>query len=199
MKITSIKAQVKNPERVSVFVDGTFTFSLSYTQLLEAKIHTGIEIDQARLATLRHQSDFGKAFERALNYVLLRPRSTRELQDYARRKKWTPEDANAIIEKLQTMHYLDDRNFARAWVEQRKLGAKTSQRKLRLELKQKGVADTIIAEVLEQVGFRDDEALNHLIAKKRRLPRYAHDDQKLTQYLVRQGFSYDDVKIALNH
>src|SRR5688572_4953142 len=109
MKITSIKAQIKNTERVSVYVDEKYAFSLGYTQLLDQKLHVGFEMDEARLAELKHISEFGKAYERALMYVMLRPRSVREVRDYARRKKWTPEDTEAIIEKLISKKYLDDR------------------------------------------------------------------------------------------
>ena len=35
MKITAIKAQVKNPERVSIFVDDKYSFSLSLDELVE--------------------------------------------------------------------------------------------------------------------------------------------------------------------
>lgn len=199
MKITAIKAQVKNPDRVSVYVDEKYAFSLSYPQVLDQKIHVGLELTEPQLAELKHASDFGKAYERALMYVMLRPRSTREMHDYARRKKWTPEDTAAIIEKLIAKRYINDRAFAKSWVESRALTKKMSLKKLRLELKQKGVADSIIADVLEESGFNEQDALRGLIAKKRKLARYAQDEQKLMRYLAGQGFSFDDIKSALNH
>lgn len=197
MKITAIKAQVKNTERLSIYVDEKYAFSLNYAQLLDQKLYAGLEIDDTRLAGLKHLSDFGKAYERALNYVMVRPRSVRELNDYARRKKWALEDAQAIIAKLVSKRYLDDERFARAWVESRMLSNKTSRRKLQLELKQKGVSDVIIKNTLAQTQFDDTSPLQELIAKKRKLPKYATDDQKLMQYLARQGFSFDDIREAL--
>ena len=199
MKITSLKAQVKNPDRVSVYVDEKYSFSLNVNQLLDQKIHVGLEVTEKQLEELKHASEFGKAYERALMYVMLRPRSRREVQDYARRKKWTPENAQAIIDKLIAKRYLDDRSFARSWVESRALMKKTSRRKLMMELKQKGVSDDIIHEVLASSSFSESEALDALVAKKRKLARYAQDDQKLMRYLAGQGFSFDDIKAALNH
>lgn len=198
MKITAIKAQVKNPERVSIYVDEKYAFSLNHAQLLDLKIRIGLELDDAHLAELKKASELGKAYERALIFSMIRPRSVKELHDYARRKKWAPEDAQTVIDKLVARRYLDDRNFVRAWVESRALGNKTSQRKLRLELKQKGVADDIIAEAIDSASFDEQAALRALIAKKRRLARY-QDDQKLMQFLARQGFSFDDIKRALSN
>ncbi|HVI68927.1 MAG TPA: RecX family transcriptional regulator [Magnetospirillaceae bacterium] len=198
MTITGIKVQVKNPDRVSVYVDGKYALSLSYSQVLDQKIRIGLEVDESHLETLKHASDFGKAYEQALMFVMLRPRSTREVQDYARRKKWTPEDTQAIIEKLIAKQHLDDHTFTRSWVGSRALGKKTSARKLRMELKQKGVTDDIIKEVFATSHYDELDALRELITKKRKLARYG-DEQKLIRYLAGQGFGFDDIKNALNH
>ncbi len=197
MKVTAIKAQVKNAERVSIYVDEKYAFSLNHAQLLEQKLRTGLEIDDARLGELKHISDFGKAYERALIYVMIRPRSVREVHDYARRKKWSPEDTQAIVDKLSQRNYLNDERFARAWVENRQLNKATSLRRLRMELKQKGVADDIAARVLSLGTHNEHDALQQIIAKKGKLARYKADPQKFMQYLARQGFSFDDIKSAL--
>lgn len=198
MKVTALKAQVKNPERVSVFIDGAYSFSLNHAQLLEQKLRVGLELDALRLAELKQASDFGKAYERALNFVTIRPRSELELHQYGRRKQWAPETTQAVVAKLKTRRYVDDARFAHAWVEGRRLTKATSARKLQLELKQKGVADVIIREVLADSAHTDSDALQRLIAKKRKLSRYQNDPQKLMQYLARQGFGFDDIKAALS-
>lgn len=197
MKITSIKTQVKNPDRLSVYVDEKYAFSLNYNQLLEQKIHAGLEVTEERLAELKRLSNFGKAFERALNYALLRLRSVREMRSYLRRKKVEDEDAEAILNKLAAYKYLDDHAFARSWVESRALTKSTSRRKLQAELQQKGVKSDIITDVLQHTeSYDESRALHDLIVKKRRLKKY-QDPQKLMQYLARQGFGFDDIKQAL--
>ncbi|HKX72505.1 MAG TPA: RecX family transcriptional regulator [Candidatus Saccharimonadales bacterium] len=197
MKITAIRAQVKNPNRVSIYIDEKYALSLNYNQLLDQKLHAGLEITEAQLHELKRTSDFGKAYERAMMYALLRPRSVREMQDYCRRKKWEPEDCQVIIDKLIAKRYVNDQVFAKSWVENRALNKSTSRRKLMLELKQKGIADDIIQEVILGSTYNESTALSELVAKKRRLTRYKGDDQKLMQYLARQGFGFDDIKQAL--
>ena len=182
-----------------MYVDDRYAFSLGYAQLLNQKLHSGLEISDERLAELKHISDFGKAYERALMYAMLRPRSIREMHNYARRKKIATEDAQAIIAKLVDKQYVNDLNFARSWVENRLFANKTSKRKLQLELKQKGIADDIIHGALEAANVNDNNALAQLIAKKRKLARYATDDQKLMRYLAGQGFGFEDIKLALEH
>ncbi|MEX1995188.1 MAG: hypothetical protein WD887_00210, partial [Candidatus Saccharimonadales bacterium] len=91
MKITSLKQQIKNPERVSIFVDNKYSFSLSLDELVAQKLKKDTQLDEARLKTLKKLSADGKSRARALNWLLIRPHSTRELQDYLRRKKTDPE------------------------------------------------------------------------------------------------------------
>lgn len=198
MKITALKAQVKNVGRVSVFVDGKYNFSVSQVQLLDLKIRVGLEVSEADLINFKRASDFGKFFERALNYVMIRPRSVKEVRDYLWRKKVELEDVELIIEKLQSKRYLSDENFARSWIENRGLGKKTSVKKLKLELKQKGLSDEIIKNALDVSSFSEDDSLKNLIAKKRKNSKYAADPQKLMQYLARQGFGFEQIKQVLN-
>lgn len=197
MKITAIKAQTKNPDRVSIYVDDKYAFSLNHNQLLEQKLRTGLEIDHVRLDEFKRASEQGKAYDRALNYVIIRPRSVQEMRQYARRKQWSAEDTEAIIQKLTERNYLNDQAFARAWLQSRKLTKNYSARKLKLELKQKGVTDDIVNEVVNQESYDEQSALKALIVKKQKLARYRDDPQKLMQYLARQGFDYDDIKSAL--
>ena len=82
MKLTAIKQQVKNPDRVSIFVDGQYSFSLSLDELLSQKLKTNIEIDEPRLKQLKQVSADGKLRLRAMEWVLNRPRSIREFRDY---------------------------------------------------------------------------------------------------------------------
>jgi SOS response regulatory protein OraA/RecX len=63
-------------------------------------------------------------------------------------------------------------------------------KKLKLELRAKGVADDIIDRCLAESPRNEREELRKMIAKKAK--RYP-DEQKLIQYLLRQGFNYSDV------
>lgn len=196
MTITAIKAQVKNPDRVSIFIDGKYSFSLTYDQLLEQKVRSGLELDEPALATLKKVSDFGKAYGRILNYIAVRPRSIKEVKDYCWRKQISPEDCAAITDRLVARGYLNDAAFARMWVESRRLTKAISKQKLQLELRQKGITEAVVTEALAVSEYRESDALQDLIAKKSRQSRY-QDSQKLLQYLMRQGFRYDEVREAL--
>ncbi len=211
MKITSISAQVRNPDRVNVSVDGKFRFSLDIFQLTEHGVRVGKEYSEEELAVLESESSYGKLYTKSLEYCMLRPHSSREMRDYLWRKtretkyksrsgelKTRPgvaqEIATRVYDRLVEKGYIDDEKFARWWVENRNLRKGTSRRKLQAELQAKGVASALIAAILEDSSRNDENELAKIIAKKR--AKYP-DEQKLIAYLARQGFRYDDIKSAL--
>lgn len=196
MKITKISAQVKRPDRFSIFVDEKYSFSLSANQLLEQKLASGDELTEAELKRLKKLSDDDKIYAAALNYIAIRQRSRWEIETYLSRKKADQQLSTQIIEKLENLKLVNDEAFAKAWIENRKLLNPRSYRKLVAELKAKHVPDEIITKVLKKDTEEEREILKMLIAKKRQQTKYK-DDLKLAQFLARQGFNYDDIKSLL--
>lgn len=197
MKITDIKAQVKREGRYSIFVDGKYSFSLSENELLNTGLKIGQEFDAPGLEQLKTKAVEDKAMMRAYDLLARRPRSRWEMQEYLRRKDYPTELIEKILNTLSDKGYLDDEKFARAWIENRRLLKKTSKRQLMLELQQKRISSDTISKVLAEDETDEQQVVRDVIAKKRTQTRY-QDDQKLIAYLLRQGFSYDDIRSALS-
>ncbi len=212
MKITSVSIQAKNPNRVNVSIDGKYRFSLDIYQLTELGIKQGREISDDEVAEFEQESTFGKLYARALEYTMIRPHSAREIRDYLWRKTRATkyksrktgeikeragvsgDMADRVFARLQQKGYINDESFARYWVENRNQTKGASQRKLQSELQAKGVERAIIDAALSSTERNDEEELAKIVAKKR--SKYP-DRQKFMAYLARQGFSFDDIKSAL--
>jgi len=195
-QITNIKQQVKNKDRVSVYVDGKYSFSLSTWQLSSAGLKLNGEITSEEIEKFHEESDFGKMHDRALMWLMLRPRSSWEVQDYLRRKIEEEEVQEKLFTAFKGKKYFDDEDFAERWVANRRLLKPVSKLKLRQELLKKRVPKEIIDQTLEADETDETKILVELIEKKRRISRY-QDDRKLMEYLARQGFRYGDIKDAL--
>jgi regulatory protein len=207
MKITAVTSQQKDKNRVNVMVDGKYRFSLDIFQYADLGIKIGREYTEEELTALEAESSFGKMYARALEYCLMRPHSAKEVRDYLYRKTRdsrtktgeirkgiAPEVTVRVFDRLVEKGYIDDEKFARYWVENRNLTKGVSGRKLMAELQAKGVDKSIVERALLATSRDETSELQKVIAKKR--ARYS-DDQKFMQYLARQGFSYDDIKKAL--
>lgn len=213
MKITALTSQQQQQNRVNVMVDGKYRFSLDIFQVADLGIRVGKEYAEEELTALETESQFGKLYARTLEYTMLRPHSAREIRDYLYKKTRTTKVRNRktgevrdregvsaelterVFDRLVEKGYIDDEKFARYWVENRSLTKGASRRKLQAELRAKGVESSVIEKYLSESERSDESELQKIIAKKR--ARYP-DHQKFMQYLARQGFSYDDIKTALD-
>ena len=198
VKITDIKAQVKTPGRYSIFVDGKFSFGLSEGALLDAGVRVGQELSAPQLAELKQTAQNDKAYNRALGLLARRPRSEWEMRDYLKRKDYDQALIDATVTRLRDGGWLDDADFAKRWVENRRLLKSTSRRRLQQELKAKRVSDDIISMVLAEDDTDEKQVLQELILRKRKQSRYQEPD-KLMAYLLRQGYNYGDIKDALTN
>lgn len=197
MKITDIKQQVKRADRYSIYGDEKYIFSLSENELLSLGLRVGQEFSDNELEELKQTALLDKAYDRALNLVAMRPRSAWEMEQYLKRKDYDKLVIEQVLNKLSDKGYLNDEAFAKAWVESRRLLKNTSKRRLTQELRSKRVPDDIIQLVIEADDTDEQEVLRQLIERKRTQSRY-QDEQKLMQYLVRQGYNYGDIKAVLS-
>jgi regulatory protein len=196
MKITKIEAQIKRPGRYSVFVDDKFAFGISELGLIDSGLRSGQEISSQELEQLKDQAQTDKIYNQVLGLIARRPRSRWEIEHYLKRKNIVPECERTVLSRLEERGLVNDEDFARRWVDSRRLLKNTSQRKLAMELKQKRVANEIIQKILAEDETDEVAVIKAEIIKKRRLSRY-QDEQKLIAYLARQGYKYDDIKSAL--
>ena len=253
LKVTALKQGARNLNRVNVYINNKFQFSLDITQVVDTlssstvfcsyvdvyrinnyfldglshhskkpecisvgvgdsfRVKVGNIITPTQLLEYKKASEFGKLYQRTLEWVLTRPRSIKETRDYLFRKlrqkkivdspegrkierihNLPDEDlaniSDEIISRLISKKYLDDLNFAKYYAENRFAKKGISKKRLKMELIKKGIPSDIVEQVAEQRN--DKEEILKIIAKKHN----KYDDDKLIAYLCRQGFDYQLVQ-----
>jgi regulatory protein len=194
--ITALKPQKKNKERVNVYLDGRYTFSL--TAIEAAKLRRGQFLSDQEIEHLLERDSFQKTYDRALQFLSYRPRSEAEMRRYLQGKRVSPAIEAEVVERLTSSGLLDDQAFASYWVENRESFKPRGRHALRYELRQKGLSEEIIALALEDID-EEDSAYRALINRARRiapLDRGAFR-KKLGSFLRRRGFSYEAINAAL--
>jgi regulatory protein len=211
-RVSDIREAVRDKNRVNIYIDDKFFCSLDIAQVVDLRIKIGRELSNNGLEELKRASDFSKFYNRALEYALMRPHSSKEVRDYLKRKTldrkvrvknrktneyktvlkpgYDQSLVEPVFKRLEERGYIDDRRFAETWVENRNITKGSSLKKLRQELSQKGIPQSIIEEVLAETDRDDVAELRKIIARKAK--KYP-DEQKLIQYLMRQGFNYSDI------
>jgi len=194
--ITALQAQKRNPQRVNVYVDGRYAFSLAAIEA--ARLRRGQVLSDEDIARLQDRDSFEKAHDRALRFLSYRPRSEAEVRRYLRGKAVSPAIEEEVIERLTRAQLLDDLAFARYWVENRERFKPRGLHMLRYELRQKGLSEETIGQVLTDLD-EEESAYQAALPRGRKL---AHLDQvsfrqKLGAYLLRRGFPHEVVNLAV--
>jgi regulatory protein len=188
-KITALKVQKKNRDRVSVFLDERFAFGIP--AIVAARLKRGQYLSDEEIAALKAEGESESAYSRTLNYLSYRPRSRAEIVTYLQKREVSAEGIELIVERLERAGLLDDEAFAQYWVENREQFRPRGPRALRYELRQKGISAQVIEQVLDGMDVVD--SAHRAAEKKVRLLRNVDEEtfrRKLMGYLARRGFDY---------
>lgn len=199
-RITDLKLQTRRTDRYNLYLDGSYKFPVSANTVLAAGLHVGLEISEQELLKVQQAAEVGNAHDKALNFLDLRRRSTKEIRDYLWRKEFEPDIIQSVIDRLTKAGLLSDGEFARAWVRDRLLLKPKSKRALSAELFAKGIARETADLVLSELDGDDElNALQDSINRKLRQTKYAtrENDDKLIAALAREGYKYSDIKNCL--
>lgn len=188
-RVTDLKMQKRNRQRVNVYLDGEFAFGLA--RIVAAWLQIGQELSDEKIAELQAEDAREAAYQRALNLLSYRPRTSDEVRKNLKSHDITEEIIEYVMERLQRSGLLNDGQFAQTWIENRSEFRPRSRRALAYELQQRGIDRQTIEQSLQGV---DDEELAYQAAQKQ-ARKYEHLDwpdfrQKMYAFLARRGFNY---------
>jgi len=142
------------------------------------------------------------SLEKGIFLISLKDRTKKEVRLKLEEKYWNKSAILRTIEKLEEFGYLNDLNYAVSYIESRTYG----KNRISYNLFQKGIDRSIVEEAYlaldeEKEENVDDTKLEKLIEKNskkinvsnRRNEKKMKEEQKLIQYLARQGFSLDKI------
>jgi len=197
MEITDIRPSKSNSSRLAIYVDKKYSFSLNQQSILDTKIYKGEEIDNKRLDELKQIAELDKLYFLSLSYTSSRLKSNWQVSTYLKNKGASPALIDVILNKLSKLGLVDDYKFTSSYIMDRQRLRPTSLTKLKYDLMSKHIDKDVINKAIEDLEVLNESSLKEIISKKRRQLKY-QDDQKLMQYLIRQGYNYGEVKEALN-
>lgn len=193
-KITAIEPQAKAKNRTNIFVDDKFSFGIDERLLSDSDLFIGKEISDADVVRYKEGDNYQKCMEKAFRFLSFRPRSEKEMRDKLL-EKYDEKIVAKAIKKLTGYGYVNDAEFARMWMESRKVGR--GKRALSFELSRKGVAKEVIEESL--LGLSDDSEFESALELVKKRSKYQNLDRnekykKIAPFLARRGYGYDVIK-----
>ncbi len=195
--ITEVSQQKNNPQRVNVYSEDGFLFSLDDVYALSMGIKAGRVLTPRETENLIMESQFGKARSKALD-ILSRKNITRHDLEAKLKEDYDISVAVQVIAEMEDMGYIDDYAYTLLFLES--ASAKLwGRKKIEYELSLKGVDRNIIEDAMAEFALPSAEEIAEYIRVK-----YPDEDmsdtrtrQRVMRFFMSRGFDYSEINEAI--
>ncbi|NMA33497.1 MAG: regulatory protein RecX [Clostridiaceae bacterium] len=199
MVITSVERNRKHRDRLSVFVDGRFAFTISEEDYLSLNLYEKSEITEETIEYIRNTVNFRDARSRAVRYLTLRIRTEKEVRDKLKSEGFDRECISRVIDELKAIGYINNQLYAQKYVFDRSKLKPMSKKMMKLQLLSKGISEETADEVLSDWKAEDSDVARSLV--KRKFGKYDLGDEKILRkaymFLAHRGFTGDTIREVL--
>lgn len=193
-----IQTQKGRGKKVHILLDGEYQITTDIDFWSEYGVADGTEISDQEWELLKNDMNYRKALNKGADLLSRRSHSVYELKSKIMRT-CDPASAEKAVEKFFELGYLNDEVFAAELAEHLFKVKNYSERNVRSELYKRGIDKEIINRVL---SHNETDPLDSIIyiVYKRYFKKLSEDGgrEKVIAALMRKGFSYSDIKTALN-
>ena len=197
MKITRIENSKHVQERVLVFLEEGDPLRITGHELLQFGLYPGMDLSPQLVVQLQAAGQRSEGRVKAARLASGRMMSRKELTDKLSRKGIDPDTAEETADWLESLGAVDDAAYAGVIARHYAASGYGSGR-VRQELQKRGISRELWDDALSQLPDSAD-AIDRFLQKKLsgRTPDRAML-KKLSDALLRRGFSWSDIRPALN-
>ena len=167
--------------------------------LRERPYRTGMPFDQMAHEELIRTRAYHFALEKAVSLLASRARTEKELVQALRKNAYDELTVAKVMSRLQEAGYINDLEYADRWAASRSAKGLGSRR-IRIELKQKGVSSEAIDHVISTLP--EDDLMEGALKAVQKAARGKNlsapaDRQKVLAALARRGYDFATSKQAI--
>jgi regulatory protein len=161
------------------------------------RLKVGQIVSPERLAEIQLESEKNTAFDKALTHISATQKTEKQMREFLQGKGYLPEVIEYVVEKLRSYNFLNDGQYAEAYVES--LSKRKGSKLLRMELRSKGVSDLEIDAALDTLPIEREEETAKILLEKYMRGKVCDKNtlQKAYRYLLGKGYDYEVIKSAL--
>ena len=197
MRIDRLEASKHKPGRVLIFLaDGTLLKG-SEKEVLDVSLRAGDDLNEATLARLKEAAGVSNVKATAADLIGKRAMSRASLEKQLKEKGASEADARYAAEWLEAIGAINDADYAALLVRHcADLGYGPAR--VREKLYEKGVPRELWEDALDQMPDNGEQIDRFLQSKLRGRTPDEREKKRLTDALLRRGYSWGDVKAAWN-
>ncbi len=197
--IVQIELRRSRPERFVIHLDSGEAYLVSPETALRYGFTLDRHFEEDEFYRILAEDEIRRAKDQALRFLETRPHSRHELLLKLRRKGYRSQAAQQALAELAQVHLIDDREYARLYIESELKRRPCSRTILRLRLREKGIAPEVSEPLLDEAyASINEEHLARLVADKfLRTGRHLSplkQKQRLIRLLQSRGFSWEVIE-----
>ena len=193
MRIDRIEASKHKRGRVLVFLEDGVCLKVTEQELLDFGLRAGDDLNEGALAKLKEAAGVSNVKATAADLIGKRAMSRRDLERKLREKGASEADARYAAEWLEAIGAIDDAGYGALLVRHySQMGYGPAR--LRDKLREKGVPRELWDDALDQAPDNGEQVDRFLADKLRGQMPDEKTKKRLTDALLRRGYSWGDVK-----
>lgn len=193
-----IKSQKGRGKKIHILVDGEYQITTDIDYWSEYGVADGADLDETEWDSLKSDINYRKALNKGADLLSRRSHSVYDLKTKIMRT-CDPDSAEKAVQRLLELGYLNDEEFAAELAEYLFKTKNYSAGNVRSELYKRGIDRNIINCVIDENDTDPADSIIRII-NKRYIGKLSEEGgrQKIVAALMRKGFSYSDIKSAIN-
>ena len=199
MEITSVEKGKKNKGRLSIYIDGKFSFTISEDDYISMNLYDNPVLTEETVDYIKNTLNFREAKSLAVRYLSMKLRTEKEVRVKLSDEAYDSECTDKVIDELKAIGYINNKLYAQKYVFDRSKLKPLSKKLMKQQLQAKGIPEEIADEVLDDWKVEDHVVAESLL--KRKFGKYDLTDEKILKkaymFLFHRGFSHDTIKEAL--
>jgi len=197
MIVTNIESITKTKCRV--YIDEEFAFVLYKGELRQYQIHKGEETSEETISRIKNEILIKRAKLRSMHLLNAMPRTEHQLREKLKQNEYADDVIDAAVSYVKSFGYINDEAYIRNFIINKR--SSKSKREIVMLLGQKGLRGECVDHIMEEMYAEESElsTIKEIMRKKRWNPSEMEEKekQKMFGYLMRKGFSYEEIRRAL--
>ena len=199
MEITAVEKSKKNKNRLHIYIDGKFSFTISEDDYVSMNLYENPVLTEDTVDYIKNTLNFRDAKSLAVRYLSMKLRTENEVRVKLQDQCYDCVCIDQVIEELKSIGYINNKLYAQKYVFDRSKLKPLSKKLMKQELQARGISEEIAEEVLDDWKVEDIVVAESLL--KRKFGKYDLTDEKILKkaymFLLHRGFSHDIIREAL--
>ena len=187
LKSGKYKIFLDNNEQITTFDDVILNNNLLFHK----------EIDNDIYVKIKEENNYYELLNSSIKYISKRLRSEKEIKIYLEKKTTDIYLIDSIIDNLKSQKLIDDRNFSRAYINDKLNLTNTGILKIKKDLHNLGVDPEIIEEECSRIDIKkDNNKLEKMIIRKIKTNhKYSNKmlKEKILNDMTNLGYDYESI------